>query len=182
MKPTGYGILDRSKTSWKCSAFKLCETNKWNSTPEILKTQLPFKTRLSGLNIHQKKNGCVRVWVLKNLQTMWGDWRKSTQFIRTRTDVRNMTHIHTPIIPGERRSHCGRVGELLILCGALRLIHSKWFVNYILNLDELFHLADKCVVLFAEGGQAASTSYGEIQKRLNSQSECAILFPLFFPA
>lgn len=181
MKLTGYGTLDRSKTSWKCSPYKICKTNEWNSTPEILKTQLTFKMRLSGLNIHQKKNGCVRVWVLTNLQKMYGNWRKSAQYITTCTDVRNMTHIHTLIIPGERRSHCGRVGELLILCGALRLIHSKWFLNYILNLDELFHLADKCVVLFAEGGQAASTSYREIQKRLNSQSECTLLFfPFFF--
>ena len=35
----------------------------------------------------------------------------------------------------------------------------EWFLNYILNLDELFQLADKCVVLFAEGGLGASTSY-----------------------
>lgn len=178
MKLTGYGILDRSKTSWKCSPFKLCKMNGWNSTPEILKTRLRWGYQ-DGISI--KKNGCVRVWVSTNLQKMWGNWRKSMPFIRTRTDIRNMTHIRTLIIPGEWRSHCGRVGELLILCGALWLIHSKWFLNYILNLDELFHLADKCVVLFAEGGQAASTSYREIQKRLNSQSECTILFfPLFF--
>lgn len=132
------------------------------------------------MNIHQKKWLCQSLSFNKSPEDVGQLKKKSTQFIRTCTDVRNMTHIHTLIIPGERCSHCGRVGELLILCGALRLIHSKWFLNYILNLDELFHLADKCVVLFTEGGQAASTSHREIQKRLNGQSECAILFSLFF--
>lgn len=34
----------------------------------------------------------------------------------------------------------------------------EWFLNYILNLDEPLQLADKCFVLFTEGGLEASSS------------------------
>lgn len=51
----------------------------------------------------------------------------------------------------------------------------RCFSNYILNSDELSHLADKCVVLFAAGGPAASASRGDTPPTANQNAGCTPL-------
>lgn len=88
MKLTGYGILDQSKTSWKCSPFKLCKTNGWNSTPEILK-------RLSGLKIHQKKWLCQSLSFNKSPEDVGQLKKKHAVHQNTHRCTEHDPHTHT---------------------------------------------------------------------------------------
>lgn len=81
----------------------------------------------------------------------------------------------TLLVSGARLSRCPTRCWIVNAARCIATYTFRWFSNYILNLDELFHLADKCVVLLAAGGQAASASRGEIHPTANQDARCAPL-------
>lgn len=123
-----------------------------------------------GIPYQKKKKRKAQFEFLKNERNNW----EEQQFIRARTYVTRPTYCDAP--------HLRWAAPTLPACcwivNAARCIPTytfRWFLNYILNLDELFHLADKCVALFAEGGQAASASRGETHPTANQDARCVPL-------
>lgn len=77
--------------------------------------------RLEYLPTHRSvrvfKFGQISEWMLNKC-------RKRLQFIKnTHGDVHNVTHTHSRVFPGDLYSRWEHVGKLLILEGALQLIH-----------------------------------------------------------
>lgn len=97
-----------------------------NKSPWMLQQAASFlirflPVRLEYLPTHRSVRvfefGQISEWMLNKCK------KKASVHQNTHSDVHNVTRTHSHIFPGDLYSCCERVGKLLILQGALQLIH-----------------------------------------------------------